>query len=306
MHVLVTGSSGTIGTRLCELLLERGHAVTGIDWLENKWQKKINALTLRCDLRDEKATHALELPKDVDAIIHLAANARVYELVEHPDRARDNFLTLFNALELARRRGIKRFMFASSRESYGNIPAQKYTEDLVRVENCESPYTASKVGGEALVEAYHRCYGIDHITFRFSNVYGMYDDSVRVVPLFIRLAGKNETITVFGKDKCLDFTYIDDCVNGIIKALENFETAKNSTYNLAFGEGTTILHLAERTKELMGSTSSITLGEPRIGEVVRYVADISKARNAFGYDPKISFAEGIEKAMGWYREALQY
>ncbi len=306
MHILVTGSSGTIGTRLCETLIQKGHTVTGIDWLENKWQKSVDALTVRCDLRDEAATHALTLPENIDALVHLAANARVYELVEHPERARDNFLTLFNALELARKRGIKRFLFASSRESYGNIPAAKYTEDLVRVENCESPYTASKVGGEALVEAYRRCYDMDQITFRFSNVYGMYDDSVRVVPLFIRLAGKNEAMNVFGKDKCLDFTYIDDCVDGIIKALENFETAKNDTYNLAFGEGTTIVHLAERVKELMGSTSALSVGEPRTGEVVRYIADISKAKKAFGYAPKTSFAEGIEKSVEWYRKILKY
>lgn len=306
MHILVTGSSGTIGTRLCETLIERGHTVTGIDWVENKWQPSINNVTLQCDLRDEKATHALKLPDNIDALVHLAANARVYELVEHPDRARDNFLSLFNALELARKRGIKRFLFASSRESYGNIPAAKYTEDLVRVEHCESPYTASKVGGEALVEAYRRCYDMDHIIFRFSNVYGMYDDSVRVVPLFIRLAGKNEPMKVFGKDKCLDFTYIDDCVDGIIKALEHFENAKNDTYNLAFGEGTTIVHLAERVKELMQSTSAVTVGEPRTGEVVRYIADISKAKKAFGYDPKTSFSQGIEKSVEWYQRVLQY
>jgi UDP-glucose 4-epimerase len=306
MHILVTGSSGTIGTRLCERLLDAGHEVTGIDWESCKWQERVDDLTIICDLRDEKAVHNLRLPEGIDVVVHLAANARVYELVEHPERARDNFLTLFNTLELARKRGIKRFCFASSRESYGNIPAEKYTEDLVRVENCESPYTASKVGGEALVQAYSRCYGIDQITFRFSNVYGMYDDSIRVVPLFLRLAGKNEALTVFGKEKCLDFTYIDDCVGGIIAALELFETAKNDTYNLAFGEGTTILKLAETAKELMGSSAAIQLGEPRTGEVVRYIADISKAKKAFGYDPKTSFEEGIRKSVEWYKKVLQY
>ncbi len=298
MKVLVTGSSGTIGTRLCEKLLEGGHAVIGIDWLPNKWQPKVQAITQICDLRDEKATMALKI--DADVIVHLAANARVYELVEHPDRARDNFLTLFNVLEFARAKGIKRFTFASSRESYGNTGVDKYTEDMVRVENCESPYTASKVGGEAMVEAYRRCYGIDQITYRFSNVYGMYDDSVRVVPLFIRLARANETMTVFGKDKCLDFTYIDDTVTGIMQSLEHFEKAKNTTYNLAFSEGTTIIDLAETVKRLIKSTSKIEVGPSRTGEVIRYIADIEKAKKTFGYDPKTNFKEGIEKAVEWY------
>jgi nucleoside-diphosphate-sugar epimerase len=242
----------------------------------------------------------LSFSSDADAIVHLAANARVYELVEHPERALDNFITLFNTLEFARRQGIKKFMFASSRESYGNIKAEKYSEDMVRVENCESPYTASKVGGEALVESYARCYGIDHVTFRFSNVYGMYDDSERVVPLFIRKCRANDPMHVFGKDKCLDFTYIDDTVDGIVKALENFDAAKNTTYNLAYGEGTTIMHLAQRVKELLNSDSEITTGEPRTGEVVRYIADISKAKKAFGYDPKTPFEEGVKKSVQWY------
>jgi nucleoside-diphosphate-sugar epimerase len=298
MRVLVTGSSGTIGTRLCERLLADGHSVVGVDWVPNKWQPSVQAITVIADLR--KVEELAKIPTDVEAIVHLAAHARVYELVEHPDRALENFVTLFNALEIARQNGIKKFLFASSRESYGNIKADKYREDMVRVENCESPYTASKVGGEALVESYARCYGVDHITFRFSNVYGMYDDSERVVPLFFRRAKANKPLTIFGAEKCLDFTYIDDTVDGITKAIENFETAKNSTYNLAFGEGTTIMHLAERMKELLGSTSELNVGSARTGEVTRYIADISKAHKTFGYAPKTSFKEGIKKSVEWY------
>ena len=304
MKILVTGSSGTIGTRLGEKLLARGDTVMGVDWVANKWQESVEAVTQHVDLRDEEEVEELELPEDIDAVVHLAANARVYELVEHPERARDNFVTLFNTLELARKREIPRFFFASSREGYGNIHVDQYTEDLVRVENCESPYTASKIGGEALVEAYTRCYGIDHIIFRFSNVYGMYDDSVRVVPLFIRLARKDEPLTIFGKEKCLDFTYIDDTVDGIIRAIDNFDAAKNGTYNIAYGEGTTIVHLAERIKELLGSSSPLTVGEPRTGEVVRYVADITKARQTLGYDPEVPFEEGIGRTVEWYGEHL--
>jgi nucleoside-diphosphate-sugar epimerase len=298
MSILVTGSSGTIGTRLCEQLLADGKSVVGVDWVPNKWQPAVEAITVKADLRKKEELE--RLPDGIDTIVHLAANARVYELVEHPDRALDNFISLFNTLEFARTRGIKRFIFASSRESYGNIKADAYREDMVRVENCESPYTASKVGGEALVEAYRRCYGVERITFRFSNVYGMYDDSERVVPLFIRRTRKNEPLTIFGKDKCLDFTYIDDCVAGIRAALDKFDTAKNDTYNLAFGQGTTIVALAEKIKALVGSTSEIQLQESRTGEVTRYIADISKAKEKLGYDPKVSFDEGIKKSVEWY------
>lgn len=300
MHVLVTGSSGTIGTRLCERLLEAKHSVSGIDWVKNKWQPSINDVTTLIDMRDKAAVMAFAPKQPIDVIVHLAANARVYELVENPDRALDNFITLFNALELARTLNIKKFIFASSRESYGNIAADKYTEDLARVENCESPYTASKIGGEALVEAYTRCYGIDHIIVRFSNVYGMYDDSIRVVPLFIRKCRANEPVVVFGKDKCLDFTYIDDAVSGVMLMLEKFDGAINQTINLAYGEGATLLHLADRVKELLKSESEVSVGVPRIGEVIRYVADISKAKKLLGYDPKTPFDRGIELSVEWY------
>jgi UDP-glucose 4-epimerase len=128
----------------------------------------------------------------------------------------------------------------------------------------------------------------------------MYDDSERVVPLFIRRARTNEPLTVFGRDKCLDFTYIDDTVDGIARALTQFDTVQDDTYNLAFGQGTTILQLAEDVKRLLGSTSEIALGVPRTGEVVRYIANISKAKEKLGYDPKTPFAEGIQKSVEWY------
>ncbi|MDD5041756.1 MAG: NAD-dependent epimerase/dehydratase family protein [Candidatus Peribacteraceae bacterium] len=302
MKILVTGSSGTIGTRLCERLLEQGYAVAGADWEPNKWQPAVEKLTVRVDLRHEEELK--KLPTDIDCVIHLAANARVYELVENPDRARDNMLTTFNALEWARKNGVKRFVFASSRETYGNSGADKYREDMVRVENCESPYTASKIAGEALVESYRRCYGMETAIVRFSNVYGMYDDSERVVPLFIRQTKKNEPLVVFGKDKSLDFTYIDDAVQGLLLIIDNFAKANGQTINLAFGEAHEILELAELIKKLMQSTSTISATASRTGEVTHYTADISKARNVLGFDPKVPFAEGVKKSVEWYAAKL--
>lgn len=305
MRILVTGSSGTIGTRLCETLLAQGHEVQGMDWEPCKWNPIVEKLRINVDLRDANALKAQssKLKALPDLIIHLAANARVYELVENPDRAMDNCIDTFNILEFARKNGIKRMMFASSRETYGNIhlpEGQKYTEDKAHFMTCESPYTASKIAGEAFFEAYKRCYGIETVIVRFSNVYGMYDDSIRVVPLYFRNAKANKPLKVFGKDKCLDFTYIDDAVQGLTKIIANWDKAKNDTYNLAYGEGTTILHLAEEMKRLLKSDSVIELGASRTGEVTHYIADISKAQKRFGYDPQTNFTEGIQKSVEWY------
>lgn len=298
MNILVTGSSGTIGTGLCEALLQSKHTVFGVDWETNNWNATIQSVTTIADLRDAKALTAL--PTKIDMVIHLAANARVFELVEHPERAFDNIQSTFNALEFARKNNIKKFIFASSRETYGNLHAEKYTEDMASIDECESPYTASKVAGEALVQSYSRCYGIDHIIFRFSNVYGRYDDSVRVVPSFIRQALAGQTLTIFGKEKYLDFTYLDDAVAGIMQAINKFDSAKNEVINLAFGDGTLISEVAKLIIEHTKSTSTIQLGTIRTGEISHYVADISKAQLLLDYQPKHDLPTGLQKSLEWY------
>jgi len=300
--VLVTGSSGTIGTRLCEQLITNGFKVAGVDWKQNKWNKDINKITIIGDLRDKKTFD--KLPKDFDLIIHLAANARVYDLVVNPDMAMDNITTIYNTLEFARKSNIKRFMFSSSREVYGNTAKTILKECEADMVNCESPYSASKISGEVLLRSYHKCYETDYIVFRFSNVYGMYDDSDRVIPLFIRLCKKGSDLTVFGKNKTLDFTYIDDNINGIILCIKNFDKIKNDTINIAYGQGTTIMEVAKMIKDKVNPKVNITLKENRTGEVVKYTADISKMKK-IGYNPKTNITEGVTKSIEWYEKNIK-
>lgn len=300
MKILITGSSGTIGTRLSEKLLEKGYEVVGVDWKNNKWNKKVDELTIKGDLRDVSTFD--KIPSDIDLVVHLAANARVYNLVKDPSLARDNFETTFNVLDFARKNNVKRFIFASSREVYGNSEKIVHQEDEAHVKNCESPYTASKVAGEALVYAYSQCYGIDFVITRFSNVYGMYDDSDRIIPLFISLTKQGKDLVVFGKEKLLDFTYIDDCVAGVLKCIENFSEIKNDVYNIASGKAVSILEVAQFLQETMKSNNKIIIEENRTGEVVRFAADISKAKRVLGYEPQTTITQGVQKAVLWYSE----
>jgi len=126
----------------------------------------------------------------------------------------------------------------------GTKGSSSITREDTYTDACESPYTASKIGGEAMVKAYQKCYSIDTSLLRFSNVYGRYDRSNRVVPLFIAQAARGQDLTVYGADKVLDFTYIDDCVAGLMEVIDSFEKVQGTTLNIASGEGTSLLELA--------------------------------------------------------------
>lgn len=296
--VLVTGSSGTVGTELVLRLLDSGYDVRGVDVVENRWSDRVDDVTKLVDLRDEDAI--MDLDADVDMVVHLGANARVHQLVRNPEGARDNFDMTFNVLEFARSNDIEEFVFSSSREVYGNKGKLIYDEEDTYTDSCESPYTASKIGGEAMVKAYEKCYGIDTSLLRFSNVYGRYDNSNRVVPLFIAQAVREQDLTVYGADKVLDFTYIDDCVSGITEVIESFEKVQGTTLNVASGEGTSLLELARTIVDTVGANVDIHVESNRTGEVSRYVADISRANRLIGYSPEHSFIEGMEETIEWY------
>lgn len=298
-RILITGSSGTIGTRLFEKLAD-DYSVVGVDKKPNKWDREVNENTIIGDLKYKKTFRAL--PKNIDLVVHLAANARVYNLVVNPELALENFQTLFRTLEFCRLNNIKKFIFASSREVYGNTEKTIHSEEDAFVQNCESPYTSSKIGGETLVHAYQRCYRIDSNILRFSNVYGMYDESDRVIPLFIKNCKEGKDLNIFGAKKNLDFTHIDDTINGITSVINQFENpnVKNQTFNIASGKGVSIYNVAQIIKREMKAEVNINVKRNRTGEVVRYVADITKAREVLGFNPTVDIEEGIKRSIEWY------
>lgn len=297
---MITGSSGAIGTRLFELLLKQGYTVIGTDLRPNLWNQRINELTIIADLCKSKDLE--QLPTDIDMVVHLAANARVYSLVVNPKLARDNFEMLYNILEFCRKHSIKNFLFSSSREVYGNSNLATHSETDADIRHCESPYTATKIGGEALVHAYHQCYGIHFVITRFSNVYGMYDASDRVIPLFIRLTLDNQDLIVYGDDKCLDFSYIDDTIAGVIQCIEKFPEVKDNIFNISSGRSVSIVDIANLVRNSMNGKNSIVIKENRTGEVMRSVIDITKAKKHLDYEPRIPIEEGISRSIQWYYE----
>ncbi len=304
MNILITGSSGQIGTNLAIRLIDRGETVIGIDKRQNTWTDKID--TRIADLTKDDPSTITDDAK-FDLVVHLAANAKVHELVEHPERAMDNIAMSFTTIDYCRKKNLP-IVFASSREVYGDIHRHITSEAEADFVVAESPYSASKLAGEALVYSYGQCYDLPFLVFRFSNVYGRFDNDLarmeRVIPLFYDKIAKDQPITVFGRDKVLDFTYVDDCITGIvagIDALANRNVTKE-TINLACGQGSTLVDVVAIVSLALGKTPNVTYKPARVGEVTRYVADIGKAQKLLNYQPTTPLTEGLVKTVEWYKK----
>lgn len=306
MHILITGSSGQIGTNLAMRLLNHGHTMLGLDIRPNEWSNDLP--TIECDLKD--TAHPLESlisstnGRAIDLVVHLAAHAKVYELVEQPHRALENIEMTFNVLDFCRKNRLP-IIFSSSREVYGDVHHHLTEESCADFVVAESPYSASKISGEALIYSYAKCYSLPYLVFRFSNVYGRFDNDLermeRVIPLFIDRIRNRLPITIFGKEKTLDFTYVDDCVSGIYSGIQKLLSLEvyNQTINLAFGKGNTLDQVVDYISQVLDINPDVHYEPSRPGEVTRYVADISKAIDWLGYQPTTPISEGIFKAIAW-------
>jgi len=308
LNILVTGSSGQVGTNLCLALLEKGHSVIGIDNRKNSWTDHIplvqrdiarQGMPKLADLSGMNPTFA-----QPDLVVHLAANAKVHELVENPGRAHENATTTFNVLEFCREFTAP-IIFSSSREVYGRPQPPAVAEDTTDIFHILSPYAAYKMTDEMLIYAYAHCYELKYLVFRLSNVYGRYDSDLermtRVLHIFIEQMRQGEPITIYDRNKMIDFTYIDDCINGLMLGIEKLSSGEveNDTFNLSSGSPATLLQLAETVAANLGVRPQIIDKPIRPGEISFYVADLSKAKRLLGYQPQVSFDDGIRQAVAW-------
>jgi UDP-glucose 4-epimerase len=301
MRVLVTGSSGQVGSNLALECLRRGHEVTGLDRRPNPWTDAFATV-----LHDLGAP--FEPPRArPDVVVHLAAHAKVHELVVEPARAIENVVMTHHVLEYCRLLQVP-LVLASSREVYGDAVRASTRECDVQLNHTASPYAAAKLASEAMVHSYARCYGLRYLVFRLSNVYGRYDNDLgrmeRVVPLFIERLRARRAVTVFGADKVLDFTHVDDCVAGLAAGIERLCAGRVSgeTFNIARGEGHTLVELATLIGRALGTEPAIEVRPARPGEILRYVADIDKARTMLDFQPRAGLGEGVARALAWQRE----
>jgi len=274
MNIILTGHKGLIGSFLKKRLEEEGHRIVkGIDIREG---------TNILDIND------LEIEDKVDMMVHTAAHCKINQAIKNPELAYYNDVKgTFRVLEFCRKNKIPKIVYFSSS----------------RILNKEkNPYTAAKIYGEELCKAYHDSYGIDYLIIRPSTVYaGFLDETKRLMHIFITNALKGRDLEIYGdlETKTLDFTYIDDFIEGVILTMNNPEW--NKDYNISGREESNIYELAEFIIKELGSHSQIKVYDAEIAQPQQVNVDISEIEK-IGYRPKVSLKEGVKKTILWYKE----
>src|SRR5579872_6723489 len=304
--ILVTGGNGAIGCNLVRKLLSLNAKVTVLDDFSQSKSGNLplnrNLITIKGDITNQKILDKVFSHK-FDYVFHLAARFANELSVKDPlEDLRVNIQGTLQILLSASKQKLDRFVYTSSSSLYGPQKNMLFKENLSP--NPSTPYAVSKLTGEYYCHAIHELYGMDYTILRLSNSYGPFDPPGRfrnVIPNFMEsaLSGKNLYITGTGAET-RDFTYVDDCVDGIIQAAKA-KTGRNEIFNLGTGKDTTIKKVAEIILKLTKSKSKIVLKPMRsFDHVKKRRMDISKAQKLFGYKPVISIDKGLEKTYEWF------
>ncbi len=306
MRLVVTGGAGFIGSHLCDYLIERNHEVICIDNLSSGREENIAHLlgNPAFSFLHYNVTEYLYVKGEVDCVIHLAALPSPLDYAQYPIQTlKVGSLGTHKALGLAKAKEAG-FLLASTSEVYGDPTVHPQSEDYwgnVNPIGPRSAYDESKRFSEALTTAYNRIHGIATRIARIFNTYGprMRINDGRVLPAFVTAALRGEDLVVHGDGtQTRSFCYVSDMVEGLYRLMNSDE---HLPVNLGNPEEITILQLAEEIIAAAGSKSKITFAENPIGEDPKLRRpDISRAREILGWEPVVSRAEGLRKAMEYF------
>ena len=309
--ILVTGCAGFIGSHVCELLLSKNFSVIGVDNFDPFYDKTIKIKNLSSFIDHKNFTFyeiditkgLANIPKQpIDAIIHLAAKAGVRPSIEDPaGYINTNIAGTEKILEFMKDNNIIKLVFASSSSVYGNNKKIPFSE-TDNVDNPISPYAFTKKAGELLNYNYHHLYNFDIINLRFFTVYGPRQRPDLAIHKFVKKIARGEKIILFGDgDTARDYTYIDDTVQGIMKALDYCINNSNLYLILNLGNNNPVKlnDLVNVIYQEMGKEKNVSYTDMQPGDVDITFADIEKAKQLLGYAPSIDISTGIRNFIGW-------
>jgi UDP-glucose 4-epimerase len=304
---LVTGGAGFIGSHLAEAFLAKGFQVRILDDFSTGNRANIEPFSDQLEIITGSVTDRSQVEKAVEGcelVFHLAALPSVAKSVEEPIPTHEICATgTLVVLDAARRAKVRRVIYAGSSSAYGDQPGAARTEDDALLPL--SPYAAAKLAGEHYASCFTAVYGLETVRLRFFNVFGPRQDPTSpysgVIALFIKAMVQGQAPTIFGDGlQSRDFIYVENVVQAMMQAAEAPKAA-GKVYNIGHGASVNLLELVAALNQLLGTNIKPLHGPPRPGDIRMSQADISRARSDLGFDPKVSFLEGLRRTLAAYR-----
>ncbi len=306
MKLLVTGGGGFIGSHLVGRLLDLGHEVRVLDSFETGRLENLSgfgaAELITGDLLD--ASRLAQAVAGVQAVFHVAALPSVPRSWSDPvGSLRANALGTGALARAALEAGVESVIYSSSSSVYGDQPGECRSEDLEP--RPISPYACSKLLGEEILLAYATSNNLRVLALRYFNVFGPRQDPhsqySAVIPKFINAGLRDEPVVIYGDGKqSRDFTYVSNVVDANLLALQS--TASGQCLNIACGRSVSLLDLVDAISGLNGRALTVTHEEPRLGDVVRSLADCTRAEQVLGYRPVVDFKTGLDLTYEYYKQ----
>lgn len=307
MTSLVTGGAGFIGTNLVRALLERGDRVRVLDNYSTGKRENLRDLSEYLDVieGDVRSYHIVREALDgVDVVFHEAALPSVPRSIKDPITTHEVGVNgTLNVLQAARDCRVRRVVFASSSSVYGNT--QELPKHEAMTPTPLSPYAVSKLAGEHYCQVFFRLYGLETVALRYFNIFGPRQDPnslySAVIPKFIEAIRRGESPVIFGDgEQSRDFTYVDNVVRANFLAAAAETGVAGEVFNVACHDRTSLNQLVAALNAELGTAVEPRYGEPRLGDVRHSFAAIDKFRSATGYEPAVTFGEGIRRTVQWF------
>jgi dTDP-glucose 4,6-dehydratase len=313
-QVLITGAGGFIGSHLTERLIKEGAVVRAfvrynsrrdVGMLDKLPMGLLNDIQIVAgDLRDLPSIQ--QIAKGVEWVFHLGALVSIPYSYLHPfEVAETNFMGTLNVLQACRQAGVNRLVHVSTSEVYGT--AQQVPIDERHVLQAQSPYSATKIGADKLVESYYSSFDLPVVVVRPFNTYGPRQSARAVIPTIITQALTLSIIRLGRLDTSRDFTYVGDTVDGLLKAALAKEV-EGRVFNLGTGAEVRIGDLARQIMRIIGRSGKIVMDPARVrpgkSEVLRLLSNNSQARQTLQWQPSVSLEQGLKQTIEWIQDHL--